>query len=137
MSHWRDLAAEQMPSLKHFIEVTENPMALWIELEFRLDDAYEEANQDLIQQIYGYARWSYFEAQDADVVEAVACAFYEHLSLNPVVKKDLPNWLTYPEFKALTAVLHYHQSDEEFLELRDCFDRKALGSREVQEGPRT
>lgn len=128
MIYWRDLAAERIPALKLIVESADNPMALWIELEFRLDAAYEEADQHLIQQIYGYAHWSYFEAQDVDVVEAVACAFYEHLPLNSVVKKDLPNWLTYREFKALAAVLHYHQSDEEFAELSDYFDRKLLGS---------
>ena len=96
-------------------------MDLWIDLEFRLDDAYAEGDHQLIRQIYGYARWSYFEAQDEELAEAVGCAFYEHLPLNPVVKRDLPNWLTREEFQALRPVLHYHQSDAEFEELSDYF----------------
>ena len=123
MEIWRDLALRQMPSLKPILLKAENPMSLWIELEFCLDDAYEEQNRLLIQQIYNYAHWSYFEAQDKELVQAVGCAFYEHLPLNPIVKEDLPSWLTREEFETLASVLHYHQSDEEFEELRDHFNR--------------
>lgn len=123
MEIWRDLALKQIPSLKPILLRAENPMGLWIELEFCLDDAYEEQDRLLIQQIYDYAHWSYFEAQDEGLMEAVSCAFYEHLPLNPVVKKDLPSWLTRKEFETLASVLYYHQSDEEFEELRRYFDR--------------
>lgn len=123
MEIWRDFALKQMPSLKSILLKAENPMGLWIELEFRLDDAYKEQDRLLIQQIYGYAHWSCFRSQDADIIGAVRCAFYEHLPLNPVVKEDLPNWLTREEFEALASVLHYHQSDEEFEELQGYFNR--------------
>jgi hypothetical protein len=119
---WRDLALRQMPSLKPILLKADNPMSLWIELEFCLDNAYEEQDRLLIQQIYDYAHWSYFKSQDEDTIQAVGCAFYEHLPLNPVVKRDLPNWLTREEFKTLASVLHYHQSAEEFEELRGYFN---------------
>jgi hypothetical protein len=122
MEIWRDLALMQMPSLKKILLKAENPMDLWIKLEFRLDDAYEAQGRLLIRQIYDYAHWSYFESQDEDVTGAVACAFYEHLPLNLIVKEDLPNWLTCEEFKTLASVLHYHQSDKEFEQLRGYFD---------------
>jgi len=128
MEIWRDLALRQMPSLKPILLKAENPMGLWIELEFRLDDAYEEQDRLLIQQIYDYAHWSYFESQDEDLMGVVGCAFYEHLPLNPVVKKDLPNWLAREEFETLASVLHYHQLDEEFEELRDNFNRASQES---------
>ena len=124
---WSDLALVRMPSLRKLIRKNKTPMGLWIDLAFRLDSAYEEHDQQLIHQIYGYAHWSYFEAEDEELEQAVGCAFYEHLPLNPVVKRDLPNWLTREEFKALSTVLHYHQSDEEFEELCQSFDLHTAG----------
>jgi hypothetical protein len=71
------------------IEAAENPMALWIELFGKCQDAYEKQSDDLIRRLYDYARWYWLSRID-DVVSAVACAFYEHLPKTPVLRRDMP-----------------------------------------------
>ena len=128
MSKWRRLALEQMPSLHRVVSEADNPMAMWIELRLSLDHAYEEQPKDeaVIQQIYGYAHWSFFASGNADLATAVACAFYEHLPFEEATRQDLPKRFTVAEFEALRGVFVYHLGEKGLRQLADEF-RQAKG----------
>ena len=99
-------------------------MGLWIDLHLAFSMLYDEKtlNRKAIRKVYGYARWCFFRSKDQEVVDAVACAFYEHLPLNAAVRRDVPNHLSVPEFEALERVFRYHLDTEtEYDRWRDEF----------------
>ena len=113
MSAWRREALQRLPECRQLIEESDNPMALWINLHGACEDAYGEGNDALIQRFYDYARWCWQSSNKQDVRSAVACAFYEHLPLNPVIKKDLPRRMGRHMFNELRDVFRFHLSPEE------------------------
>ncbi len=49
---WRAKAVEMLPEMEEDTNPSDNPMALWIEIEMAFDHAYEEPlNEDLIRRI--------------------------------------------------------------------------------------
>jgi len=116
MSQWRRKAIESVPLLKPEIEEANNPMALWIEFHFQLENAYEqESSQDeLIKQIYVYAHWCLWEARNDDIFTAVVYGFYEHVLTHKKIRQDLPNQMSRKDFLALDGYLAYHLTEEEF-----------------------
>jgi hypothetical protein len=107
-------------------------MALWIELLDECEGAYKKQNEDLIRRFYDYARWCW-QSGIYDVVNAVACAFYEHLPMKPVLRGDMPHRFGRTVFKELKAVFCYHLSPEaaadferEFLAAEQKFVREVL-----------
>jgi hypothetical protein len=58
MTEWQEVAIQMLPELRSEIEEAEIPMALWVELIFYFDEAYEEPkNDDFIRRVYGHADW--------------------------------------------------------------------------------
>jgi hypothetical protein len=112
MSAWRREALQKLPECRQIIEAAENPMALWIELRGACDDAYQKNAEDLIRRFYDYARWCW-QSRISDVVNAVACAFYEHLPLEPVTRRDMPRRFGRAAFRELREVFCYHMSPDE------------------------
>ena len=100
MSAWRRQALDQLPECRRIAEAAENPMALWIELSGACEDAYARQDEDLIRRFYEYARWCWKSPSD-DVRTAVACAFYEHLPMEPTLRRDLPRRIGRAEFAEL------------------------------------
>ncbi len=132
MSAWRREALQRLPECRQVIEAAENPMALWIELLGECQDAYKKQGDDLIRRFYDYARWCWQSRID-DVVNAVACAFYEHLPTTPVLRRDMPRRFGRAAFKELRYVFCYHLPPEEaaafereFLAGEQKFVREAL-----------
>ena len=117
-----------IPPLKREIEMAGSPMALWIELHFKLEDAYEEKlpDDELIKQIYAYAHWCLRKANNTDIFTAVVYAFYEHVLTHKKVRHDLPNQMNRKDFLALDGYLAYHLTDEEF----DEYSEKFLSAKE-------
>ena len=87
-------------------------MALWIDLLSECEAACMRQDEDLVRRFYDYARWCWHSRID-DAINAVACAFYEHLPVTPVLRKDMPRRLGRTAFKELREVLCYHLSPEE------------------------
>ena len=112
MSAWRREALKNLPEYRQVVEASENPMALWIELLGECDAAYGKQNEDLIRRFYIFAWWCW-HSQNDDVVNAVACAFYEHLPTTPVLRKDMPRRFGRAAFKELRDVFCCHLSSEE------------------------
>jgi hypothetical protein len=77
------------------ITSAESPMALWIELSFKLENVCEQRdpNSDLVARIYKFAFWCLEQAQtdspQNDLSTAVAVAFIENIPLNPKTSPDL------------------------------------------------
>jgi len=132
MSAWRRQALEQLPECRRIIESADNPMALWIELLGACEDAYQKQSEDSIRRFYGFARWCWQSKID-EVVNAVACAFYEHLPTTPVLRRDMPCRFGRAAFKELRDVFCYHLSpdeaatfEREFLEAEQKFVKEVL-----------
>ena len=113
---------ERLPECREVIEAAENPMALWIELHSKCQDAHQQQDEDLIRRFYDYARWCW-QSQIDDVVSAVACAFYEHLPTTPVMRRDMPRRFGRAAFKELRGVAAF---EREFLAAEQKFVRDAL-----------
>ena len=120
MSAWRREALEKLPECRRVIEAAENPMALWIELHCECMDAYGKQNQDLIRRFYEFA-WLCWRSPSADVCTAVACAFYEHLPVEPVSRRDMPRRLGRAAFNELREVFRYHLDPAEVEVFEDEF----------------
>ncbi len=120
MSSWRRIALEKLPEYRDLIEHADNPMALWIDLHIKFKEVYRAETPDdgVIRRFYEYARWCLESPGARDYLSeagsAAACAFYEHLPQNGVIRRDLPRWLSRDEFLGLRDVFRYHLSDEEY-----------------------
>lgn len=116
MSQWRRIAIERVPSCKRSIEEAENPMALWIELYFELEQAYETEppQEETIHQIYGYAFQCLDSSRNNDLLTAVVCTFFEHLPTHGKVRHDLPNRISRKGFSNLEPASRYFLDDDEF-----------------------
>lgn len=127
MDLWREKAAEFLPEMLDEITSVESPMALWIELSLRLEDACDQnkPDNDLIARIYRFAFWCLEQpqtdsAQD-DLSTAVAVAFIEDIPLNPKSSADLHRRLTLEEFDGLSSLFRYHLDEKQFAEFRREF----------------
>ena len=132
MSTWRRQALEQLPECRRIIESADNPMALWIELGFACEDAYDKHDEDLIRRFYDFSRHCW-QSPNADLRTAVACAFYEHLPTKPVLRRDMPRRFGRAAFRELREIFCYHLSpdeaaafEQEFLSAEQKFVREVL-----------
>ena len=116
---------ERLPECRRTIEAADNAMALWIELLYACTDACEKQEEDLTRRFYDYARWCWQSGID-DVVNAVACAFYEHVPTTPVLRRDMPRRFGKAAFMELRAVFCYHLSPEDATK----FEREFLAAEE-------
>jgi hypothetical protein len=128
MSAWKRVALEKLPEYRQVIDASESPMALWVELHCRFQEAYQSAApDDLIRRFYEYARWcrqsSGTGSELSDAGTAAVCAFYEHLPRDAAARRDLRRWVTRAEFSDLREVFRYHLSEHEFTEFEAEFLR--------------
>ena len=82
-------------------EGIDNPMALWIELRLKFDDAIAQDDAGFVKRVLDYAAWCSSEQSGAlpnDTSTAAICAFYEHL---PARRESWPmfrRWFTRDQF---------------------------------------
>jgi hypothetical protein len=56
MKEWQNVAMSILPELHSEITAADNPMALWFEIVYAFDEAYNEPrNEDFIERVYRYA----------------------------------------------------------------------------------
>ncbi len=120
MSAWRRHALDQLPECRRIIESAGNPMALWIELQFACEEACRQESGDLVRRFYEYARWCRLSPSD-EASTAVACAFYEHIPISPVLRRDLPRRMGRAEFRQLREIFGCHRSPEELKAFEEEF----------------
>ena len=131
MSAWRKKAAELLPELAEELSKSESPMVFWIEAEVAFSMAYNKRpiNRDFIKRVYEFADWSSLhgeESQDAsqDLGTCVAVCFYEHLPTDPIVRADIPQWLTRNDVVDMMELFTYLASEAEYQELLGIYDGK-------------
>lgn len=121
MSAWRRTAIEILPEFRRNAEEAGSPMALWIELLLRFEDAFRVGDTALVDRMVDYAKWCLYTS-DGDTVNAVAFGFLEHLPEHEDMHTQFPRWFTKSEFEQLKEVFLHHggtkavgQIQEEYL----------------------
>jgi len=122
MSAWRRVAIEQLPEFKPLAERAWSPMALWIELHTEFEGAWADGNREQMGRLLAFAKWCW-RSNSPDVVNAVACAFFEHLPRHQGIRAMLPRLITAQEFAELREVFAYHIDEEEARQLALEFQR--------------
>jgi hypothetical protein len=126
MSTWRRKAIELLPEYRQAIESCATPMALWIELLLRFEDAFEKDDQPLVSRFLEYAAWCISDEAGRAPNQsstAVACAFYEHLPTHREYWPYFRSWFSQKQFTALIPVFSYHLSDGDTADLKKLYTR--------------
>jgi hypothetical protein len=95
MNEWQSVARETLPELQSEIMAAKTPMALWTEIVFAFDEAYDEPkNDDFIQRVYRYADWCLERDMGETAAEhlptCVSICFWEHIPTNEAARRDMP-----------------------------------------------
>jgi hypothetical protein len=127
---WKIKALELFPDLREKIEEQINPMGVWIELTFALDDLYDEQPPDdeRIGKFYDYAAWCFQQPQtesaETDLGSAVAVAFIEDIPLHKRIAADMYRWMSAGSFHGFENLFRYHLSEQEFRKFSTEFQAK-------------
>jgi len=124
MADWRQKAREVFPEMETEVGDAENPMALWLDIQFEFFVAYKEPrNEDFIRRVYEFESWCMEQegGQDAenDLPTCVVVCFWEHIPTDPAARKDMPRWFSSEEILANTEVFSYFLSRGNFEALVD------------------
>jgi hypothetical protein len=110
---WREVGIEKIPRCREAFDQADSVMRLWIELWFPFTEAHRSpVDEELIGQIYDYASWCWTESRNYHTQTAVACAFYEHLPLDPQVRQHVAQWISADLFEGLKEVFRYHLGEQ-------------------------
>jgi hypothetical protein len=122
MSAWRRVAIEHLPEFKHLVEGAWSPMALWMEFRSEFERAFAEGKIDVLNRILAFAKWCW-ASPSGDVVNAVACGFFEHLPIHRGIRASLPRFFSRDEFSQLKDVFAYHAGPEIVHEIEQEYRR--------------
>lgn len=120
MSAWRREALAALPEFKQLIAASESPMALWIELHLEFRKAFDASDDSRIRRVMEYAKWCW-DGRDSDTVNAVGCAFLEHLPEHEGMRVRIPEWFNAADFERLRPVFAYHAGKEVVVELEELY----------------
>jgi hypothetical protein len=109
-----------LPEYKQVIEAADSPMALWIELRFEFEKAFEANDAARVRRIMEYAKWCW-DGRDGDTVNAVGCGFLEHLPENEGVRARIPEWFNLAELERLRPVFTYHAGEAIVAEIEKLY----------------
>ncbi len=124
MSTWRREALTLLPECRQIVESADNPMAMWIELHMRFEDAIADEDWSLVARLLKFAEWCMSPRSGRlpnNTSTAAACAFYEHLPQNRSYWQFFPNWFSHQQFDKLLPVFAYHLGEVELSELKMDF----------------
>jgi hypothetical protein len=123
---WRKVGIEKIPRCREIFDQADSVMYLWISLWFPFTEAHgDPADEELIGQIYNYASWCWTESRNYHSQTAVACAFYEHLPLEPKVRRQVGRWLPADLFESLREVFRYHLEEQLDEFAREFYEQRA------------
>lgn len=120
MAKWRAEAIKRLPELRRVVAEADTVMALWIELRFAFERAYdaEPPDESLIARIYSFADWCIDAPRNPDAgrdpLTSVAVAFYEDIPTIEPARDDMPRWFSYEEVARNRPVFSYHIGAKEF-----------------------
>lgn len=120
MSAWRRVAIEMLPEFRDDITQADEPMALWVEIGFRFQDAFRKGDEDLVRRYFRYAEWCLDTAKQkpTDASTAAWCAFYEHLPHIAGLAEQLHRFMPRSRFVQVRDAFRYHTSDGQFAHLQ-------------------
>jgi hypothetical protein len=122
MSAWRRIAIEKLPKQRDLIAKSESVGMLWTELWLVFVDAHSDpVDETTIRGVYEFAKWTCSDSRDADMATSTCCHFYEHLPLEPKVRKRLPLFMSRQEVSGLSEIFKYHLSETEHREFMHEF----------------
>ena len=114
MSTWRRIALEKLPQHRKLIAQSESVGMLWVDLWLRFVDAHRSPfDAATVKGTYEFASWCLAGADNADIATSTICHFYEHLPTEPLVRQELPRYMTREDFLGLKQVFDYHLSPAE------------------------
>jgi hypothetical protein len=122
---WQKVGIEKIPRCRQNFEQAGNVMHLWIDLWFPFNEAHTTpVDEELIGQIYDYASWCWTQSRSYHTQTAVACAFYEHLPLEPMVREQIAKWISVDLFEGLKEVFRYHLGDQLGEFVREFYEQR-------------
>jgi hypothetical protein len=122
---WQKVGIEKIPRCWQNFEQAGNVMRLWIDLWFPFTEAHTTpVDEELIGQIYDYASWCWTESRSYHSQTAVACAFYEHLPLEPKVREQIAKWISVDLFEGLKEVFRYHLGEQLGEFVREFYEQR-------------
>ncbi len=134
MSPWRAEAFARFPDLvDRFREADEfgegeNASHLWHILWESFAEAYKTPrNEDMIQRVYAYCRWSLGQpagttAED-DPGSIISVCFFESIPTLPEAVDDMPRWWSRSDVVATKEIFSYMVGEEGFAKILARFDR--------------
>lgn len=121
MTTWQQKALELFPDLQSDIEEPDaNIYTLFFELLPRCETAHVAGDTLELQKIYGYAEWCSFQ-QEKDLWNAAGVAFYEHLVDEPLMKEQIPLWLSPEIFEQVSGLLEWRMGPAAFALLKSRY----------------
>ena len=126
MNEWQSIAIQVLPEMQSEIMHAETPMALWTEIIFAFDEAYEQPkNDDFIKRVYQYADWclnrDVGEAAEEHLPTCVAICFWEHIPTNEAARRDMPHWFTWEDLMANEHFFKHQLTDDELADLKQVY----------------
>lgn len=124
MSTWRRKAIEHLPEYRKIIDCAQTPMAMWIELHLRFEDAVAAGDQPMIRRFLQYADWCMSEEAGrlpSETSTAAACAFYEHLPQRREYWPFFRSWFSQKQFAQLIPVFGYHLGPVDVADLKKFY----------------
>lgn len=131
MADWKLKAFEILPEMRAEIAEAENPMALWLNIQFEFFEAYKEPRrEDFIRRVYEFESWcmeqdSEHDAEN-DLPTCVVVCFWEHIPTDTEARKDMPRWFNSKEVLANAEAFSYFLSSGNFEALLDDMSRSNL-----------
>ncbi len=124
MSAWRREASDRLPELQPLIASrdVDNPMMLWIELNFAFGKACDlnPLPVDQLRRYWHYCEWCLEHGSD-DVTTAAVLGFCEHLIDTDARVAVLPLIMARAQFQQLREVLLYHNDEARYSAALECF----------------
>jgi hypothetical protein len=114
MSAWRRIAIEKLRQHRGLIERCESVGRLWVDLWLIFVAAHRPpADEATIKSVYEFAAWCLAESRNGGIATSTVCHFYEHLPTEPLVRWELPRYMSRQDFLGMSEVFKYHLSAEE------------------------
>jgi hypothetical protein len=111
MSRWRGRANELLLAssdpirrrkIQRTISSSKDAYALWGDVFLEFKDAHDDPpDESFIAGVYDYAKWCITQYGNADLLTATIVSFWEELATDQQVVRDLPRWLSTPEFEGV------------------------------------
>jgi hypothetical protein len=125
MNEWQSMAMETLPEMESDIMEAETPMALWVQIVYAFDEAYEQPqNDDFIKRVYQYADWclqDVGETAEEHLLTCVAICFWEHIPTNEAARRDLPRWYSWEHVMANEHFFTHQLADDELADLKQVY----------------